>query len=298
MSASVRQRLLNLARERGEDFNALLAQYAAERLILRVSRSSSAGKFVLKGAMMFRVWTGSMHRPTQDVDFLGYGEAEPDAVAAEFSRLLREVDDPDDGLVFDADAVVAHEIREAQEYPGVRVRIPATLGTARVSVQVDVGFGDAITPDAVETEFPTLLGHEAPRIRAYPQETAVSEKLEAICSIGMANSRMKDYYDLLTLSRRFEFDGQTLTQAIRSTFERRGTPLPSEVPIGLSDEFGTNEDKQKQWRAFLNRTGLADVPAELVRVVEGVRVFLGPALLVAASDETDIQFWTPSERWT
>lgn len=298
MPASVFQRLRNLARERAEDVNALLVQYAVERLLYRVSRSSRSERYVLKGAMLFRVWTGALHRPTLDLDLLGYGDAEPQQVAADFAAILRETDDPNDGLVFDHASVTATEIREAQEYPGVRVRIPATLGSARAVVQVDVGFGDAITPEARHSTFPTLLGHDPPEIRAYPQETAVAEKLQAICALGLPNSRMKDYYDLVLMSQWFEFDGATLARAIRSTFERRATALPDSLPIGLSDEFAASRERQSQWRAFLTRTRLTDAPQQLGEVVRRVRAFLEPPLNAASTATPLIGRWQPARGWT
>lgn len=297
MPASVFQRLRNLARERGEDVNALLAQYAVERLLYRISRSSQSDRFVLKGAMLFRAWTGSLHRPTQDVDLLGYGDPEPDRIAETFAAILREVTDESDGLVFDDAEVRAEEIRGAQEYGGVRVRVPAKLGNARVVVQIDVGFGDAITPEATEREYPPLLGHDAPRIRTYPPETAVAEKVEAICSIGIANSRMKDYYDLIAISRRFDFDGQTLARAIAATFERRGTPVPTEQPVGLSDRFAEDKQKRTQWGAFVQRTRLPDALADLEDVLRAVREFVGSPLSAAGSADNFSARWTSAQGW-
>lgn len=291
------QKLRNLARERGEDVNALLAQYAVERLLYRISRSGQSDRFVLKGAMLFRAWTGSLHRPTQDLDLLGYGDPEPERITESFAAILREVTDESDGLVFDEAAVTAEEIRGAQEYGGVRVRVPATLGTARVVVQVDVGFGDAITPAATEREFPALLGHDAPRIRAYPPETAAAEKVEAICSIGIANSRMKDYYDLIAISRRFDFDGRTLAQAIAATFERRGTKIPTEQPVGLSGRFAEDAQKQTQWNAFVKRTKLPEAPADLGEVIGLVRQFVNPPLSAAAAADGFSAHWTPGHGW-
>lgn len=295
--ASVFQKLLNLARERGEDVNALLAQYAVERMLYRISQSRQADRFVLKGAMLFRVWTGSLHRPTQDLDLLGYGEPDPGRLAKAFAAILREVSDDSDGLAFDSTAVIAEEIRGGQEYGGVRVRIPAKLGTARVTVQIDVGFGDAITPDATERDFPTLLGHTSPRISIYPPETAVAEKVEAICSIGMSNSRMKDYYDLLVMSRRFEFDGMILSRAIAATFDRRGTPLPDADPIGLTDQFAQDRQKQAQWGAFVKRTKLSDAPIELQEVVDRVRRFVSPPLMAASTVPRLNAQWRPGHGW-
>lgn len=277
--------------------NALLAQYAVERLLYRISCSSQSDRFVLKGAMLFRAWTGSLHRPTQDVDLLGYGAPEPEGIAETFAAIVREVSDESDGLVFDDGAVTAEEIRGVEEYGGVRVRVPATLGTARVVVQVDVGFGDAITPEAIERKFPPLLDHTAPRIRAYPPETAVAEKLEAICSIGIANSRMKDYYDLITISRRFDFDGRILAQAIAATFVRRDTQIPTEQPVGLSERFAEDELKQTQWGAFLNRTRLPDAPNDLGEVLRLVCEFVEPPLNAASAADGFTARWLPGHGW-
>lgn len=291
------ERLRNLARVRGVDVNALLIQYAVERLLYRVSKSAYENRFILKGAMLFRVWTGSLHRPTQDVDLLGFGDAQPDGLIRVFQEILRAHDDPQDGMAYDPDAITAEEIREGQAYPGVRVRIPATLGNARVVVQVDVGFGDAVTPEAQEQEFPTLLGHDSPRMRTYPQETSIAEKLEVIASIGLVNSRMKDYYDILIMSRRFSFDGYTLASSIRATFERRGTPIPSEIPEGLKDSFANDATKQAQWKAFLKRTKITDAPEELNEVVRLIRAFLGQPLLTASSGGAFASEWDATQGW-
>lgn len=275
----------------------LLVQYAVERLLYRVSESAYADQFILKGAMLFRIWTGSLHRPTQDVDLLGYGEARPDRLIKVFQEILIAHEAQEDGMVYNTDAITADEIREGQGYPGVRVRIPATLGKARVTVQVDVGFGDAVTPEAQECAFPTLLGHESPRMRAYPQETSIAEKLEAIASIGLVNSRMKDYYDILIMSRRFTFEGQTLVNAIEATFNRRGTPIPDKLPEGLGDAFADDDTKRGQWAAFLRRTQLADAPEELREVVRLIRVFLGPPLRAAACGEAYECRWATEGEW-
>jgi len=291
------ERLRNLARERGTDVNALLVQYAVERLLYRVSESGYGDQFILNGAMLFRLWMGSLHRPTQDVDLLGFGDAQPDQLIATFQKILRAFDDPQDGITYDSDAITATEIRDGQDYPGVRMRIPALLGNARVVVRVDVGFGDAVTPEAQIHEFPTLLGHEAPHIRAYPQETSIAEKLEAIASIGLVNSRMKDYYDILIMSQRFAFDGQTLVNAIRATFERRNTPIPGGLPEGLGDEFANDAMKQAQWKAFIKRSQLTDAPEELPGAVHLIRLFLEQPLLAASSGDLFAYKWNTTQGW-
>lgn len=295
VAASVKDRLLNLSRKSGEDFQLLLTRYAVERLLFRLSTSEHREGFVLKGAMLFALWTGQMHRPTRDLDLLGFGDPGGERLKAVFAEVCR-ASATDDGLEFDGRAVSVEPIREDQEYGGQRVRVRGKLGQARVDLQVDVGFGDAITPPAEEVDFPTLLGMDAPRLRAYPKETVVAEKLEALVTLGLANSRMKDFYDLLVIARTFPFNGELLVEAIRNTFARRSTELPSEAPVGLSEAFSRDESKRKQWRAFLNRSGL-DAAGELEDVVRRISEFLLPPLEQAARGEPLRLSWKPESGW-
>jgi len=278
VAASVRQRLLNLRGETGEDFNALLTQYAIERFLYRLSRSSHRDRFVLKGAMLFRVWSGTLHRPTRDVDLLGYGEPTPAAVSATIREIITTAVD-DDGIVF-----VADEIRESQEYGGVRVTFQAVLDGAVIPMQVDVGFGDAVTPLPKESIYPVLLGMDEPRLRMYPVETVVAEKLEAAVKLGMVNSRMKDFYDLLVIFRHHHYDGEVLVRAVVETFTRRGTMLPLALPVCLSDVFGTDPEAAKLWTAFLRRMDLQNEPADFAAVIQEVRDRLWPILLAAGRE--------------
>lgn len=205
IGASVRARLLRLARERGEDFQLVLTRYANERLLYRLATSGHASRFVLKGAALFTIWTGEPHRATRDVDLLGFGDPSEDHLRAVFADILAvEVDD--DGVRFDESTLDVGPIREEQDYGGVRVVLIAQVTNAKVRLQVDVGFGDAITPDAMNVDFPPLLDFPAPNLRAYPRETVVAEKLEAMVKLGQANSRMKDFYDLAVLSQTFAFE--------------------------------------------------------------------------------------------
>jgi len=293
--ASVKARLLNLSRQTGEDFQQLLTRYAVERLLLRLSVSEHRADFVLKGAMLFALWTGQMHRPTRDLDLLGFGDPAGERLREIFKQLC-VVGVDDDGLQFDEGSVAVEPIREDQEYGGQRVRFLATLGQARADIQVDVGFGDAITPPAEEVEFPTLLGMESPKLRAYPKETVVAEKLEALVKLGLANSRMKDFYDLLVIARTFPFEGELLRDAIARTFSRRGTALPSDAPVGLTAAFASDDGKRKQWRAFLNRSGLGMSP-DLEEVVKRLSEFLLPPVNSAARDEPFQRAWDPLAGW-
>lgn len=280
VGASVRQRLLNLRDKTGEDFNALLTQFAIERFLYRLSQSSLSDRFVLKGAMLFRVWSGSLHRPTKDVDLLGFGEPTLDSVTAMVSHIIATTVE-DDGITFDEDSVQAEEIRENDDYGGIRATFTAKLDTAIIPLQVDVGFGDAITPAAQDRTYPVLVGMAAPKLRMYPVETVIAEKLEAAVKLGMVNSRMKDFYDLLVIFRRFPYDDSMLARAMVETFARRGTPLPRIVPPGLSDDFGDDPTANRLWRGFLTRMQLVNEPTDFVAVVRTVRNRLWPTIMAA-----------------
>lgn len=220
LAASVYARLLKRTELGQEDFQFVLMRYGAERLMYRLSRSEHAASFVLKGAMLFLVWTGAQYRATKDMDLLALKSASVERLRDIF-RELCQLPVTQDGLTFDPESVQVGEIREDNLYQGVRVTLMAGLGKARVPIQVDIGFGDVVTPKAVQTDFPTLLDLPAPRLAIYPKETVVAEKFQAMVKLGMANSRMKDFYDVWTLSREFDFDGGVLSTALQATFKRR-----------------------------------------------------------------------------
>lgn len=288
VGASVRQRLLDRARAQGADFQNLLTRYALERLLFRLSTSEFRDRFVLKEAMLFAAWLDDPFRPTGDLDLLGFGDNAAEAVARSF-RAVCATAVPDDGVDFDVEGLTAATIREGADYGGVRLRTTASIAGARVPIQIDVGFGDAITPAVVELDYPTLLGGPAPRLRAYPTETVVAEKFHALVSLGATNTRLKDFYDLWLIARTFRFTAGDLSKAIQRTFERRRTALPTEVPTGLSDRFAA--DKAGQWRAFLVRERLAAAPADFGRIIEDLRLFVLPLL---ANDDGGACAWTPS----
>lgn len=290
IGASVRARLLARARAEQTDFQILLTHYALERLLYRLGVSDQRERFVLKGAMLFAIWQDDPFRPTRDLDLLGQGDPDPATVAASI-RSICSMEVPDDGVAFDVAGVEAAPIRSEVEYPGVRVRTGATIAGARLPIQIDVGFGDVITPEAIEIEYPTLLDAPAPILRAYPPETVVAEKTEAIVSLGIVNSRMKDFYDLWMIAQTFAFEGGNLAEAIRRTFERRRTPLPEQLPIGLGDSFAL--ESETQWRAFLARARLEVAPASFVQVIEDLRAFLQPVLTRA-----EVASWPPGGPWT
>ncbi len=293
LPASVRQRLLMTSQQRAEPFDLVLTQYAIERLLYRLSQSRFADRFLLKGAMLFRIWTENSHRPTRDLDLLGTGPAEADELAAIFREICSTPVEPD-GLEFLGDSVKASPIREEAVYGGIRVNTEARLGNVRVHVQTDVGFGDAVTPEPLEIEFPGLLDFPTPRLRSYPIYTVVAEKLEAMVLLGEANSRMKDFYDLWFLSRNFEFDGETLISAIRATFGRRKTPLSAQLPTALHDEFA--ELKSLQWNAFQRKNRLGDTP--MLEVIQVIRDFAAKPLHDAFHGRPLDSKWTPGTGWS
>lgn len=296
VAASVRQHLLNLARDRGEDFGLVLTRYALERLLYRLSVSEHREQFILKGAMLFALWGGEPHRPTRDLDLLGRGTVDTRRLEQVFREVIG-VKVEDDGLKFLAETVRGERTREEEEYEGVRVRLEARLAAARIKVQIDIGFGDIMTPAPREEEYPVLLDFPAPRLRAYPRETVVAEKFEAMVKLGIINTRMKDFYDLWVMARNFEFEGALLGRAIRATFERRGTALPAELPLALSDEFSGDTGKKTQWAAFLRRLGREAGGTPLAEVVEALKDFLVPPVIAAGSAEAFDMTWPPGGPW-
>ena len=295
IAASVRQRLLNRARERSEDFNYLLTRYANERLLFRLAESAHRDQFVLKGATLFELWYDTVHRATRDVDLLGFGEPGEERIQSVFRELCKVEVEPD-GLRFLDESVQAERIRDAQEYGGVRVRLAADLGGARIPLQVDIGFRDAVTPGVVEAEFPTLLDFPAPLLRTYLRETVVAEKFEALVRLGIANTRMKDFYDLWALATTFAFSGELLAAALAATFHRRGGALPVEPPIALRQEFTADLAKLTQWSAFLQRVGVSPA-VSLESVTEVLRRFLLPPASAAARREPFEQDWPAGGDW-
>lgn len=276
--ASVRARLQNLSRKTGQSFELILTRYALERLLYRLSTSAYAERFVLKGAMLLTSWFEDPHRATRDLDLLGFGDPDPDAMIAAFREILAAV--VADGVEFDSDALRVDQIREELEYGGVRLRTTASISGARIAVTVDVGFGDALEPGAEVIDYPSMLDLPTPRLRAYARETVIAEKFQAMVALGRANSRMKDFYDIWLLSQSFPFDDDRLARAIAATFERRETEIPAELPDALTPAFAGDEQKQRQWNAFLENVALH--PGSLAEVIAGVAGFIMPHAIAAA----------------
>lgn len=295
---SVFQRLLNQAKADKIDFNLLLSRYGMERFIYRLSISPHSERFILKGASLFLVWKGQNYRVTRDADFLGFGNPAPPRLKELFQNVCQQECPADDGMKYLPDTVTAEAIREDQEYDGVRITLTGLLGNARIPLQIDIGFGDAITPEPEEIEYPVLLDAPAPHLKAYPRYTLVAEKFEAMVRLGIANSRMKDFFDIWLLTQLFGFDGATLAHAISNTFERRETPLPAEPPLAFTPEFHGDEKKQVQWNAFI-RKSKPDVETDsLSAVIAEISGFLMPVLESRLTGNPFNKNWTPQKGWT
>lgn len=294
IAASVRARLLNKAHAEKLDFNVLLVRYALERILYRLSVSEQRGQFLLKGALLFDLWFNTPHRPTHDADLLGFGSAE----IGHLENLFHEISQIacGDGIAFQADSVKAAEIRKEANYAGVRVTMLGLLDGARCPVQIDIGFGDAVTPAPESAQYPVILdGLPPPQLRVYPRYTVVAEKLEAVVKLGILTSRLKDYHDLWVLAQNSDFDGAVLAQAIRATFERRGTSIPAGAPLGLTDEFALDGQKIKQWQAFQRKNALAPMP--LATVVAALAEFLLPVLTALSAGDGFKQQWRAGAGW-
>jgi hypothetical protein len=296
VAASVRARLLNLARERGEPFERLAARYALERLLCRLGQSVHQKQFILKGALLFPLWSSASSRPTQDLDLLGQGDSTIARLEQVFRELCCELVE-EDGIRFQADTIRGIQIREDQVYEGVRISLVAELAEARLRLQVDIGFGDVVTPAPEEAEYPTILDYPAPRLLVYPRETVIAEKFQAMVVLGIANSRMKDFYDIRVLARSFSYQGELLCQAIRATFDRRRTLVPPSPPLALTRAFFEDRTKQEQWRGFLHRSRLEATESSFADVVGCLREFLIPPMVALARDEPFDLAWTGAPPW-
>lgn len=296
LPASVHQRLLNLARAENRPLNELLQLFTIERFLYRFSRSPHAERFVLKGAQMLRAWDAPLARPTMDIDMLG-------RTANSIETLLRVVRDcietevEPDGIIFDPASVRGEEINKDAEYEGVRVRVQGTLGKIKLNTQLDFAFGDVIIPQPIWTELPVLLDFGVPRLLGYSPESAIAEKFQAMVALDMANTRLKDFYDIYMLAQTREFDGETLAKAIAVTFKRRNTPLPIETPRALTSDFSEDVGKQASWQAFLRKGRLSADGKTLAEVVEIIKEFLLSPTTSVAQGKVFTKKWIPAKGW-
>ncbi len=295
ISASVRQRLLNKAREKGRPFNELLQYFAMERFLYRLSKSPYVDNFVLKGALMLSVWEAPLSRPTMDIDLLGRINNSVEAIVAVTRVICRQEVEPD-GIAFDTNSIVEERITEDADYEGVRVRFKGSLDTAQIAMQLDIGFGDMVVLSPELTDYPTILDLPPPQLYVYSRESTIAEKFEAMVKLGILNSRMKDFFDIWLMLRQFDFEGQKLSTAIAKTFSTRGTDIQSE-PISLTNTFVDDTVKTAQWRGFIRKNRLTNVSQDLGEVVKAIAAFLGPIAKSLAAKQSFKANWKAPGPW-
>lgn len=295
-AASVRARLLRLHRESGGTFDFLLRRYAAERFLYRLGESPYREQFVLKGGALLAVWGDAVYRPTRDIDFTGYGESTEPSVLGKIRRIC-QASVPDDGLVFDSESLVAGPIRDDSEYDGLRIELRARLETAVIPMRIDIGFGNHVAPAPEEVDYPTLIDLPSPRIRAYPMEAVVAEKLHAMVTHGERNSRYKDFYDVFTLADLFAFSSRPLIDAIGGTFGQRGTPIEG-TPSCLMPDFYTDGDRSATWRTYRTRNALPGASEDFTVVGERMTAFLVPVWSSIDAGQAFDEVWPPGGPWS
>ena len=294
LAASVHQKLLNKAQETNRPFNELLQYYAIERFLYRLSRSPFADHFVLKGALMFNAWGVPGFRPTRDIDLLGRTSNAVEQIVEAFRQICgTEVEA--DGLVFDIASVQGERIKEDADYEGVRITFTGWLGKARVHMQIDIGFGDVVAPAPIDVSYPVILDFPAPTLHGYPRETLIAEKFQAMVALGEINSRLKDFYDICTLAMEFDFDGDVLQKAIEQTFKQRGTSLPEEIPVALTEKFVSQ--KELYWDAFIQRAGLKQPYYDFRNAVWLMQKFLMPPTHASGTGKTFNSKWGKGRGW-
>ncbi|MCG8521344.1 MAG: nucleotidyl transferase AbiEii/AbiGii toxin family protein, partial [Pseudomonadales bacterium] len=274
VQASIHQRLLNTSKQSGRRFNDLVMYYALERFLYRLSQSEYAERFILKGGLMMNVWQTTVTRVTRDIDLLGRFDCNPESIAQVVSAIC-DTDIDDDGLIFDSESVNTKSITEDADYQGVRAQFRGYFGKMPLAMQIDFGFSDTVSPKPTVISYPTLLDHPSAKLLAYNRETVVAEKFEAMVKLGELNSRMRDFFDIWALSQCFNFDGNVLADAIRSTFTRRGTELEVS-PACFEDSFAKMSDKNAQWKSFLRTANVSEAPANFSDVIDHIRNFIEP----------------------
>ena len=291
-AASIRQKLRNLAREREEDFDYVLRQYVMQRLLYRLSCSEYSAQFLLKGALLFWVWNEDFHRPTRDIDLLSFGDNDVPHLENIFRQIVSE--DEDDGLIFDVDSVSGVDIKEVADYSGVRVTGFANLKNARIPFQIDIGYGDTVVPAAEEVELPTYLDFPSPQLRAYPVYSVIAEKFQAMVILGLANSRMKDFYDIQVIAHTMALDGDILAQAIKATFETRKTVISTDALTLFSDDFKQDTGKNTQWKAFLNKNNITG-ETSFPDIVTEIQLFIEPVYQSISEESSFTMQWIPED---
>ena len=295
IAASVRQRLLNKARETNHSFSELVQYFAMERFLYRLSKSTCANKFILKGALMLAVWEAPLARPTMDIDMLGKFDNRMEAIVDMIRNVCRQAVESD-GIIFDEDSVSGVHITEDADYEGVRIKLRCRLDTVRISMQIDIGFGDVVVPKAKTIIYPSILDLPKPHLIGYSRESTVAEKFEAMVKLGILNSRMKDFFDIWFLSRQTDFVGKTLEKAIKTTFSIRSTGIPT-VPTAFTPAFSMDPTKDAQWKAFIRKNLLINIPKDFHKIVADVAMFLMPVVENITSKRPFKSSWKAPGPW-
>ncbi len=293
LPASVHAKLLAIAKQRTVNYEHILQQYVNERILYRLSKTRYSNDFVLKGGTLFGLLFGQPNRPTKDIDFLSFGDNEPETLRTSFLSILAV--NEDDGIVFDLGTLNADKIKEDEQYEGVRLTCNATFQKSRILVQIDIGFGDAILTQE-KMKLRTLLDFPQPELFVYPPESVISEKFEAMVKLGLFNSRMKDFYDIYGYSQEADFQADKICEALKQTFLRRATPIPIVVPLALTSEFFENKEKVTQWKAFKKRVKAAE-NLDLKSVCEQIEQFLMPAVTMLAPNAKVEGYWSRQTGW-
>lgn len=261
-----------------------------------MSQSEYAKEFILKGALLLRTRGIGEFRPTRDIDL----SRETTQSIEQLEQMVKDccqVEVEEDGLVFEPEAVAGEEIREDHSYKGVRIKFLGKLGNSRIPMQIDIGFGDVVSPSPLWVEYPVLLDGDSPKLLAYTLESTIAEKYQAMVYLDVANSRMKDFYDIWYLMHNQSFNSSELWKAIELTFERRRTELPKEPPTALTKAFYSDESKKVQWKAFKRKAGIENIPEALKEVVKDIYLFLWPLNASLNKGEEYDLIWRPQNGW-
>ncbi len=293
ISASVLDRLKNIATKQDFDFNFILLRYAQERFLSRLAYSGHVKRFILKGGFLLLAYNIDKARPTKDIDFLAVNVA---SHRRDLERLITEIATVDlkDGVIFLVDSVRSEVIKEDADYGGIRVKLTSKIGSVRNGIQIDFGFGDIVTPHPLLMDYPTLLDTETVKVLAYPKETIVAEKFEAIVKLTSFNTRMKDFYDISFLSNEFDFECAALQSAMRNTFHRRQTSLSSGKEL-LDSNFGGQLTFHRHWDAFKKRTRLT-TKQDFRSIFDEIRSFLAPLVNAEIENTSISSHWSRKTR--
>lgn len=296
LAESIRFKLLRISKERGETFDRILTLYGIERFLYRLSKSKWKDKFILKGAMLFMIWQKIPHRPTKDVDFLGLVKNSIQNIQDIFTHIC-QIDVIDDGINFDPDSINCQNIQEANKYIGIRVKLNGILAKARIRIQFDIGFGDMIVPPPQSVELNSMLSFPCPNILTYSVYSVIAEKFHAMVKLGIANSRIKDFYDIWIILKNVNFSGAVLLESVIQTFNKRGDKFPKDVPFALTQSFANDQLKQKQWLAFIKKNKLSTDGYEFQFVIKDIRRLFSPMILAFKNRSKFYLKWDNKTGW-